>query len=101
MRISPPEAAPSYTYLDQMMDSDSIFRVTQQEIPADFDLSKAAVDLQATSIIQIDDMQVYHGYSEKGGIQSLLFIKNEKLVFIRSPQKFIDDIWASYILSLN
>lgn len=101
VRISPAESSPSYTYLDSFTDNGPIFRVTQQEVPKDFNLANTATDFQATSIIQIDDNVVYHGYSEKGGIQSLIFIKDNKLISIRSPQKFSDDTWAGYIISLN
>jgi hypothetical protein len=101
VRISPPEADASYTYLDRFTDDGQIFRVTQQEIPDSFDLAKTATDFQATSIIQVDDNVIYHGYSEKGGVQSILFIKDKKLISIRSPQKFNDDQWAAYYLALN
>jgi hypothetical protein len=101
VRISPDEADASFTYLDRFTDDGQIFRVTQQEIPDNFDLSKTATDFQATSVIQIDDNVIYHGYSEQGGVQSLIFIKDNKLISIRSPQKFADDLWASYVISLQ
>jgi hypothetical protein len=101
VRISPPEADASYTYLDRFSEDGAIFRVTQQEIPDGFDIAKTATDFQATSIIQVDAVTVYHGYSERGGIQSLLFEKDNKLISIRSPQKFDDEIWASYVASLQ
>jgi hypothetical protein len=101
VRISPDEADASYTYLDRFTDDGQIFRVTQQRVPDNFDLAKTATDFQATSIIQIDDNIIYHGYSEKGGVQSLIFIKDKKLISIRSPQKFSDDLWASYVISLQ
>lgn len=101
VRISPEGADASYTYLDRFTDDGTVFKVTQQGVPDNFDLAKTATDFQATSIIQLDEYVVYHGYSEKGRTQSLLFIKNEKLVTIRSPQKFTDDQWAAYIISLK
>lgn len=101
VRISPPEADASYTYLDRFTDDGQIFKVTQQEVPDSFNLANAATDFQATSVIQVDDNQIFHGYSEKGGIQSILFVKDSKLILIRSPQKFSDDLWANYYLSLN
>jgi len=101
VRISPPDANASYTYLDRFTDDGQIFKVTQQEVPENFDLAKTATDFQATSIIQVDDNIIYHGYSEQGGIQSIIFIKGKKLISIRSPQKFSDDQWANYFLSLN
>lgn len=101
VRISPAESDPSYTYLDRFTEDGAIFRVTQQEIPSNFNLEEAAVGFQATDVIQVDNNKIFHGFSEQGGIQSLLFIKEDKLVLIRSPQKFNDDLWANYYLSLD
>lgn len=101
VRISPPDADASYTYLDRFTDEGQIFKVTQQEVPDNFDLPGTATDFQATNIIQVDENIIYHGYSEKGGIQSVLFLKEGKLVSIRSPQRFADDQWANYFISLQ
>ena len=101
VRISPDGADVSYTYLDQITSDGVVFKITQQEVPEGFDLEKTATDFQATNIIQIDEGKVYHGYSEKGGVQSLIFTKNDKLITIRSPQKLTDDQWAGYIISLQ
>lgn len=75
--------------------------VTQQEIPENFDLAEVAKDFSATSTIQIDDITVYHGYSEEVGVQSLFFHKKGVFVSIRAAQKITDDQWASYIVSLQ
>lgn len=101
VRISPQEAAASYTYLDRFSEDSQIFRVTQQEIPNNFNLEEAATGFQATSIIEVDGNKIYHGYSESGGIQSILFIKKDKLILIRSTQKYSDDQWAAYYLALK
>lgn len=101
VRISPPEADASYTFLDRFSDDSQIFRVTQQEIPKNFNLEEAATGFQATSIIDVDGNKIYHGYSEGGGIQSILFIKKDKLILIRSTQRYSDDQWAAYYLSLK
>lgn len=101
VRISPPGTEPSYTYLDRFTEDGAIFRVTQQQIPSGFSLEKTAQDFQATNVIKINDTIIYHGYSEKGGIQSLLFEKDRKLILIRSTQKFPDDVWVGYFLSLR
>lgn len=101
VRISPGQADASYTFLDRFTEDGPIFRVTQQEIPVNFELTKTATDFQATNVIQIDEDRVYHGYSERGGVQSLIFTRKDKLIFIRSPQRFPDDTWASYIISLQ
>lgn len=100
-RTNPSNSASSYTFIDNLQGSDVPFQVTQQEIPANFNLEKTATDFQATSIIQIDDNRVYHGLSDKTKVQSLIFIKEGKLVLISSPQKFSDEQWAGYISGLN
>ena len=101
VRISPDGADVSYTFLDRFTDDGQIFKVTQQEVPDNFNLEKVSTDFQATNVIQVDENKIYHGYSEKGGVQSLIFIKNKKLVTVRSPEKFTDDQWAAYYISLE
>lgn len=100
-RTNPPGSAASYTFIDNLDGSEVLFQVTQQEIPQNFNLEKTATDFQANNIIQIDDSRVYHGLSDKTKVQSLVFIKNGKLVLISSPQKFTDDQWAGYITGLK
>jgi hypothetical protein len=101
VRNSPQGSDPSYVYVDSFTDADEKFQVSQQREPDNFDLEKTSKDFQATNIIQIDDSKVYHGYSEKAGIQSLMFVKDGKLVLISSPKKFPDDQWANYIISMK
>lgn len=96
---STPSAEVIYTYKDSVGEIE--VEVTQQKVPDNFDLEKAATDFQATSIIQVDDTKVYHGYSERGDTQSLIFIKDDKMVLIRSPRKLADDQWAAYVASLK
>lgn len=100
-RTNPEGSASTYTYIDSLADSDTKFQITQQEVPDNFNLEKTATDFQATNIIQIDDDRVYHGFSEKTKVQSLIFVKKDRLVLISSPQKFTDDQWAGYIISLQ
>lgn len=101
VRISPDGADASYAYLDRFMEEGAVFRVTQQKIPENFNIAKIAEDFQATNVIQVDETIVYHGYSEKGGVQSLLFEKDGLLILIRSPQRFTDDTWAGYVASMQ
>ncbi len=101
VRISPEGAEPSYTYLDKFSSNSNLFRVTQQKVPEGFDLNATATGFQATDIIQLDDTKIYHGYSEEGNIQSLLLVKEDVLITIRSNGKFSDDLWVSYITSLQ
>jgi hypothetical protein len=101
VRNSPEGSDPSYVYVDSFSVADEKFQISQQEVPDNFDLEKVANDFQATNIIQIDDSKVYHGYSEKAAVQSLIFVKDGKLVLISSPKKFPDDQWANYIISMK
>ncbi len=104
-RVSPQNSAPSYVFIDEL--EGKKITVSQQELPEKFkvdqatELEKLAKDFQATDIIQIDQNKIYHGYSEKGDKQSLVFIKNDMLVLIGVQGKISDDVWASYIISLN
>lgn len=105
VRVSPNTNAAAYAYVDTVESAQ--IKVTQQELPdrlktdSAVELEKIAKDFQATSIIQVDDQKIYHGLNEKTQVQSLIFIKNERLVFIASPQKLSDDVWAAYYLSLQ
>jgi hypothetical protein len=104
--VSPPQNEPVYAYVDTI---DGIeLRISQQRVPEAFagdqatKLEEVAKDFQATDIIQIDDMKVYHGFTERfGGTQSLVFIKKDVMVFISSAQKQSDDVWAGYVLGLE
>lgn len=104
-RVSPNGSAPAYAYTDGL--ENISLKVTQQELPerlqkdADVELEKIAKDFQASSIIQVDENKIYHGYNEKTHVQSLIFIKNKRLVFIAASEKISDDSWASYFLSLQ
>jgi hypothetical protein len=101
-RLSPDGVAPAYTYPDRLSDDGTIFRVTQQQVPPTFSLAQTAEDFQATNVIQVDDNNViYHGYSGDGRTQSLLFLKKDLLISIRSPEKLSDDQWTGYFLSLQ
>lgn len=105
-KVSPPENAPVYAFIDTFQGVE--LRLSQQEMPPEFKdnqaekLAQVAKDFQATDVIQIDDMKVYHGFTERfGGVQSLVFIKKDVMVFISSAKKFSDDDWAGYILGLD
>jgi hypothetical protein len=105
VRISPAGNEPVYTYVDDF-GGDEI-SISQQQIPKSFkddnntELERLAKSFQATSVIQIDDNKVFHGQSDKTKQQSLIFIKDELLVFIKSPQKLSDEAWAGYIMGLQ
>jgi len=105
VRVSPEGNEPVYTYVDMVGSSEA--SISQQEVPKSFkydkntELEKVAKEFQATDVIQIDSIKVFHGISDKNKQQSLIFIKEDLLVFIKSPQKLSDEVWAGYIIGLN
>jgi hypothetical protein len=104
-KVSPDGSAPAYAYID-VIDGIKI-NVTQQELPLAVKndplggLEKVAKDFQASNIIQIDDVKVYHGLNEKTGYQSIIASKKQVLVLIRAEQKLDDTQIATYILNLQ
>jgi hypothetical protein len=102
---SPPGNPPAYVYVDIL--ADQTIQITQQELPdnlkknQDTELKKIAESFNAPNIIQIDETIVYHGLSDKLKVQSLVFIKDNLLVLIKSPQQLSDDQWAGYISTLH
>lgn len=105
VRVSPGGNAAAYAYVDTIENAQ--LKITQQELPerlqkdSDVELEKIAKDFQATSIIQVDESKIYHGYNEKTRVQSLIFIKKERLIFIAASEKLSDESWASYYLGLQ
>ncbi len=105
VKISPAGNDPTYAYIDTV--SGTEVRVSQQKMPESFvgdvdaKLEELAKSFQATNIIQIDEQKVFHGYSEKGKTQSLIFIKKDILIFIASPIQLSDDQWVGYVRGLH
>jgi hypothetical protein len=81
--------------------------VTQQKIPDTLktnqteQLKKLAESFQLSNEIPTDGFTIYHGLSVEQGVQSLITIYAERMLFIRSPQKLSDDVWSAYITSLR
>jgi hypothetical protein len=104
-KVSPEGNDAVYAFVDKL-DGYEI-KVSEQKVPKQFDynrdveLERVAKNFQATNVIQIDSTKVYHGYSEKQKVQSLVFIKKDRLVFISSPTKLSDDTWTGYVLDLK
>jgi hypothetical protein len=100
-----PDGTVIHTYKDTLESIE--IEVTQQALPESFkssidtELEKLAKSFQATSIIQIDDSKIYHGLNDKTGVQSLILVKNDLLIFINSSKKLSDDVWAGYVLGLR
>lgn len=94
-----------YTYAD-MVDGVRV-EITQQELPESFKSDRGgkvkdlAKSFYAESVIQVDEIPVYHGYSDKTRYQTLIFTKKDKLIFILSPTKISDDKWVGYLVGLD
>lgn len=102
-RISPPDRVPVYAYSDKI-DSVTI-NVSQQELPENLrdggeGLEKLSADFSADKKLTVGDITAYIGTSAKGP-QSVIFIKDNLLVLIKSTAKISDDQWITYISSLN
>lgn len=105
-KISPPGNDTVYSYNDEL--SGAILQLSQQQLPEDFlnnrvsRLQEVATSFQALSVIELDGNKIYHGYSEENsGVQSLIFLKNNLLVFIKSSEKLSDEMWVNYISGLK
>lgn len=105
VKVSPEGNDPVYAYVDTV--GGSQIRVSQQEIPEKFknnqqsELDTLARGFQATSIFVVDGVTVYYGLSEKARIQSIIFIKDERLVFISSSGEQPEEVWVAYISALK
>ena len=104
VRVSPEENESVYAYTDTI--GETPIQVSQQKIPknfegkADTELEKVAKDFQATQAFTVDSVRVYHGKSNSG-VQSLIFIKGNLLVFIKSSSELSEEVWVAYISSLH
>ncbi len=105
VRISPDSNEPAYTYIDYI--GDTQINVSQQRIPEKIkndqvtELEALSKSFQATNRISIDENIIYHGYNDKMKIQSVILVKKELLIFIKSGTVLSDDALAGYIISLN
>ena len=105
VRSTPDNVAPGYRYFDDI--GGVVVSITQQQLPESFKpdtatkLASMAKDFQATNVIKIDNNIIYHGLSEKTKQQSLIFTKDNLLIFIISETKISDDAWVGYILGLK
>jgi hypothetical protein len=103
--VSPEGNDPVYAFADNY--EGSSLTVSQQLIPKTFDynrqaeLERVAKEFQVNDVIQVDASKIYHGISSKTKEQSLIFIKEDRLVFIKSSVQLKDDLWANYYLGLS
>lgn len=103
-KLTPPNSNPFYTYADSI---DGIaVNVSQQQLPPSFQsntnekVAELAKSYNATSRLTVSGMTVYIGISAKGP-QSVIFTKDNLLIFIQSKHKIANDSWKRYITSLG
>jgi len=103
-RISPPSSEPVFAYNDTI--AGISVNVSQQPLPKSFEsnvdtqVAELAKQYSATNQISAGDTKVYIGTSSKGP-QSLIFVKNNLLILIKSQQKIDNKDWSKYIESLS
>lgn len=102
-RVSPPDRNPVYAYTDKIENIDII--VSQQPIPDDFkkDASKIKQFAQTYSAgheITDGDTRIYSGVAEDGP-ESIIFSKNNLLIFIKADRALAESELISYIRSLQ
>lgn len=104
-KLTPPnDGTPFYSYTDLV--NGVAVNVSQQQLPPSFQsntnekVAELAKAYNATSRLQVGGLTVYIGLSAKGP-QSVIFAKDNLLVFIKSEKKISDDAWKSYITSLG
>lgn len=101
---SPPNNDPVFAYNDSV---DNIaISVSQQPIPKSFegDVTNKVLELakqnNATTELKVKNLTVYIGASAKGP-QSVIFVKGNLLIFIKSQEKISNDAWSTYVENLN
>ena len=103
-RVSPTNKDPVFAYVDSL--GGSSINVSQQPLPPGFrddtaeQVSLLAQDFNASQVLTVGDTLVYIGTSAKGP-QSVILTKNELLILIRSSVVISNELWASYVASLN
>ena len=102
-RVSPTDRNPAYAYTDQIGSIKII--VSQQPIPDDFkkDASKIKQFAQTYSAgheITDGDTRIYSGVAEDGP-ESIIFSKNNLLIFIKADRALAESELISYIRSLQ
>lgn len=103
-RISPPNNDPVFAYTDKL---DGVpISISQQPLPPAFkadaatQLAELAKKFNATTKLEADGTTIYLGTSAKGP-QSVLFVKNDLLIMIKSQNKVSNGAWETYAKSLN
>ena len=104
VRVSPEDKNPVYAYADQI--DTILINVSEQPVPDTFkkDINTSMDDLAASysanDKIQVGSITAYIGTSLKGP-QSVLLVKGDLLILMKSASKIADNHWSTYIRSLQ
>lgn len=104
VRMSPPEQDPVYAYTDTI--GATHIRVTQQRMPDNFsddpveEVEQVVQDFGPTQKLTVGNTTVHIG-TNASGPQSVIFTKEDLLVFIKSNDPIPDNKWSAYIQSLQ
>lgn len=102
-RVSPEGSDPIFSYNDTI--EDVAISVSQQPLPKSFkgnvaaEMKQLAESYSATTVLEAGGTDVYIGRSAKGP-QSLIFAKNDTLIFIKSQKTISNEEWTRYINNL-
>lgn len=103
-RVSPPDQDPVYSYEDSI--SSVAISVSEQKLPvsftsnADSQVADLAKKFSATNQIDAGGTKVYVGTSVDGP-QSVIAVKKNVLLLIKSVKKVDDKAWSAYVTALN
>lgn len=103
-RVSPPDRNPVFAFVQTL--GDSTISVSQQPLPDNLKvdseqaLSALAKDFRANEMVMAGDIPVYIE-TKNNGAQSVLFIKKDLLILIKSSRNVTNATWISYITSLE
>jgi hypothetical protein len=103
-RVSPETSEPVYAYDDIL--KDVVISVSQQPLPDSFkkdpdaSVAEFAKQNSYSQKLKAGDVTAYVGTNAKGP-QSVVFTKDNLLIFIKSQDKISDKAWIRYISALK
>lgn len=101
---TPPNSPPVFTYTDQV--GGATLHVSEQQLPASFKanptstVAQMATQFGATDKVTAGSTTVYIGTSVKGP-QSVIFVKNNLLILVRTDKAIPDSAWQTYAANLT